>query len=301
MVMIGRRNTLAVVRETTHGLYLDGAELGEILLPRRYVPKQARPGDPLDVFIYLDSEDRLVATTETPLAMVGEFACLEVVGVNRDVGAFLNWGLSKDLLLPFREQERPLRKGDKVVVAIYLDQKSNRIVASTRLQRHLNAEPPDYSRGQSVLIVIAGETPLGYNAIVENSHFGLLYRDSVPASLSVGQKLKAYVRALRPGGKIDLSLDQAGYKRVAPLKEQIIQMLEKHGGQLPLDDSTSPEEIRQRFGVSKKAFKQALGALLKIRRIEFTNPGIRLRDISNWAPGTDNPAVLRPKAPHPPR
>jgi predicted RNA-binding protein (virulence factor B family) len=284
IVKIGQRNILAVTREAPPGVYLDGGQLGEILLPRRYIPAKPVPGQLLDVFIYLDSEDRLVATTETPLAMAGEFACLKVVSVNRDVGAFLDWGLPKDLLLPFREQQRPLRAGDKVVVAVYVDQPTNRIVASTRLQRHLSRTTPPFAVGQPVNLLIADETPLGYNAIVEHSHLGLLYRDSAAMRLYPGQSVKGFVRALRPGGKIDLSLDEAGYRRVAPLTIQILKALQSSGGRLNLDDSSSPEAIRQSFGVSKKAFKQALGALYKHRRIRFENSGIALIEGDSWEP-----------------
>jgi predicted RNA-binding protein (virulence factor B family) len=284
MVDIGKRNLLTIVRQASPGLYLNGGELGEILLPRRYVPKNAAPGGRLEVFVYFDSEDRIVATTENPRACVGEVACLKVAGMNRNVGTFLDWGLAKDLLLPFNEQVRPLRTGENVVVAIYVDPRSERIVASMRLQRHLSRRPPLYAAGQAVSLLIAEETPLGYNAVVESAHMGLLYRDSVPVPVHIGQTLKGFVRAIRPGGKIDLSLDQAGYKRVAPLKQQVIQALEANGGRLAFDDSTSPEVIREKFGVSKKAFKQALGALYKAHQIQFTNPGIALLDNTIWTP-----------------
>ncbi len=285
MATIGKRNTLSIVRESAPGLYLNGGELGEILLPGRYIPRGLKQGEKLDVFIYRDSDDRLVATTEMPFATVGEFACLEVVSVNLRVGAFLNWGLQKDLLLPFREQEMPARVGQKVVVFIYLDPKTNRIVASARLHRHLSRDTPTYSEGQRVNLLITGETPLGYSAIVENAHRGLLYRDQIATPLAVGQKLKGFVRTIRPGGKIDLSLDASGYKRVASLQQQIVQALERKGGRLAFDDDSSPEAIREAFGVSKKAFKQALGALYKSRRIRFAKPGIELLDNSEWTPG----------------
>jgi predicted RNA-binding protein (virulence factor B family) len=285
MATIGQRNTLSIVRESAPGLYLNGGELGEILLPGRYIPRDLKPGDKLDVFIYLDSEDRLVATTETPLAVVGEIACLEVVSINPRAGAFLNWGLAKDLLLPYPEQEKPVRVGKKVVVAVCLDPKSNRIIASARLRRHLSQEPPAYAIGQPVNLLVTGRTPLGYNAIVEGMHLGLLYHDSFAAPLEAGQRLKGYVRKLREDGKIDLTLDAAGYKRVLPLKLQIVQALEKNGGKLAMDDDSSPELVRQTFGVSKKAFKQALGALYKSRRLRFLNPGIELLDNSSWKPG----------------
>ncbi len=285
MAFLGQRNKLSIIRESSPGLYLNGGELGEILLPGRYIPPNLKAGDKLDVFVYLDSEDRLVATTEIPLAMVGELASLEVVSINPRVGAFLNWGLSKDLLLPFSEQERPVHVGKNVVVMVCLDARSNRIVASARLQRHLNREPAAYVTGQPVNLFITSQTPLGYNVIVENAHFGLLYVDRFAEPLTTGQRVKGFVRKIRADGKLDLSLDAAGYKRVLPLKMQIIQVLEENHGRLEYDDNTSPEVIRAIFGASKKAFKQALGALYKSRRIRFLNPGIELLDNTSWQPG----------------
>ena len=285
MAEIGKRNTLSIVRESTPGLYLNGGELGEILLPGRYIPRDLKQGDKLDVFIYLDSEDRLVATTEIPLATVGEFAYLEVVSLHPSAGAFLNWGLAKDLLLPFREQDRPVRIRQKIIVAVYLDSTTRRIVASTRLSRHLSHDTPAYAEGRAVNLLITSATPLGYNAIVENAHRGLLYRDNLSAPLEVGQRVKGFVRAVKPNGKIDLRLDASGYKRVLPLQVLIVQALERKGGRLDFDDSSSPEAIRKMFGVSKGAFKQALGALYKSRRIRFLNPGIELLENSEWVPG----------------
>ena len=293
MATIGKRNTLTVNRLSEPGAYLQWGEQGEILLPRRYLTKDLGPGDRVDVFVYLDSEDRLVATTETPLAMVGEFACLQVVSVNPNVGAFLAWGLSKDLLLPFREQLDRVRVGERVVVFIYLDEKTDRIVASARLNRHLSRQAPPYSAGQAVSLLVVSQTPLGYNALVEGAHQGLLYHDNLSSPLVVGQKLKGFVRAIREGGKLDLSLDAAGYQRVASLTEQIIQALERRGGRLQLDDNSPPQEIRAVLGVSKKAFKQALGALYKQRRIQFTSPGIQLLDNTTFVPGKSAPAKVR--------
>jgi predicted RNA-binding protein (virulence factor B family) len=285
MAIIGKRNSLAIVRASQPGLYLDGGELGEILLPGRYIPADLAPKQKMDVFIYRDSEDRLVATTETPNAMVGEFGYMKVVNVHPQVGAFLDWGLSKDLLVPFREQEFPLHIGDWAVVYVCLDVKTNRILASTRLNRHLNRDTPAYRDGQPVNILITSKTPLGYNAIVENAHRGLLYKNNLATALKTGAKLKAFVRTVRSGGKIDLSLDAAGYNRVAPLTHQIVEALERNAGQLAFDDDSSPVVIRQNFGVSKKAFKQALGKLYKTRRIAFLKPGIQLLENSNWTPG----------------
>jgi predicted RNA-binding protein (virulence factor B family) len=285
MATLGRRNLLSVIRESSPGLYLDGGELGEILLPGRYIPKDLAQGQKIDVFVYRDSEDRLVATTETPNAMVGEFAYLKVISVHPQAGAFLDWGLAKDLLVPFREQEFPLHPGDWVVVYVGLDPKTNRILASTRLSYHLSRDTPAYRSGQPVNLMIIGKTPLGYTAIVENAHRGLLFKNNLSAALKIGARLKGFVRMVRPNGKIDLSLDAAGYQRVAPLTGLILQALKDSGGRLALDDDSTPAVIRQKFGVSKKAFKQALGKLYKLRRIKFLKPGVELLPESDWSPG----------------
>ena len=286
MVILGKRNSLAITRASQPGLYLDGGELGEILLPGRYIPADLAPKQKLDVFVYRDSEDRLVATTEKPHAMVGEFGCMKVINVHPQIGAFLDWGLAKDLLVPFREQEFPLRVGDWVVVYVALDQQTGCILASTRLNRHLNRDMPAYRDGQPVSLLITGKTPLGYNAIVDNAHTGLLYKSQLAAALKTGQRLKGFVRTVRANGKIDLSLDAAGYSRVAPLTNLIVAALQTGGGKLDFDDDSSPAVIRQNFGVSKKAFKQALGKLYQARRIAFTKPGIQLLENSSWTPGT---------------
>jgi predicted RNA-binding protein (virulence factor B family) len=276
MAEIGKHNTLTVLRDSSPGIYLDGGEHGEILLPNRYVPRDVARGDLLEVFVYRDSQDRLVATTETPRACVGDVATLKVLSVNRQVGAFLDWGLAKDLLLPFREQTGPVRAGQEVMVRIYLDPKTQRIVASMKLDRDSDLEPPNYRSGQPVEFVVREKTPLGYKAVVENRHTGLLYHDGLRVPVSIGQKFKGYVRGVRLDGKLDLSLDQAGYQRVAPLAQRIVKALQANAGRLGLDDDSSPEAIRKTFGASKKAFKQALGTLYKARRIRFSKPGIEL-------------------------
>lgn len=278
---------LTVTRDSTPGIYLDGGEHGEILLPNRYVPPRIAPGDRIEVFVYRDSKDRLVASTETPRATVGDIATLKVVSVNPQVGAFLDWGLAKDLLLPFSEQTGPLRVGQEVVVRVYLDEKSERIVASMKkLDKMAAPEPADFRAGQQVEFVITEETELGYKALVEGAHHGLLYRDGISVPVKIGQKLTGYVRAIRPDGKMDLSLEPAGYRRVAPLAMRIVQALKENGGKLEFDDDSSPEVIRAKFGASKKAFKQALGTLYKSRRIGFSRPGIQLLDNTAWSPGS---------------
>ena len=285
MAFIGRRNLLPFVRETDSGWYLDGDELGEILLPGRYVPRDGRKDEPVEVFIYRDSEDRLVATTDFPRAMVDEFACLRVVSVNQKVGAFLDWGMPKDLLLPFREQVGPVHLGQMVPVFIHLDEQTGRIVASGRLERFLSEDTPIYRAGQPVKCLVIRQTPLGFVAVIANSHLGMFFADALPEPLQLGQRVNAFIRNVRPDGKIDLSLDAAGYQRVIGITDRILEALERNGGSLPYDDDSTPESIRDAFGVSKKAFKQALGKLYKHRRIRFCQPGIQLLDATTWSPG----------------
>lgn len=274
MALIGKRNRLRIIKDATPGYYLDGGEHGELLLPGRYIPHGIGPGDTLDVFIYFDSEDRLIATTETPYASVGDFASLKVIGVNRQIGAFLDWGLSKDLLLPFREQTSPVSVGEKVVVYIYLDPENQRIVATMRLTPYLSLLPPTYKKNQPVSMLIAGKTPLGFSAIVENAHSGLLYHSNLSSPLEIGAKMKGFVHTVREDGKIDLRLDESGYGRVGSLREQILHELRCNGGRLEFNDKSSPEAIRAKFATSKNAFKQALSALYKERRIQFTPTGV---------------------------
>jgi predicted RNA-binding protein (virulence factor B family) len=291
MASIGERNALRIVREAPPGLYLDGEELGEILLPGRYIPKGAVPGDYLEAFVHRDSEDRLVATTEIPRACVGEFAVMKVVSVNPQIGAFLDWGLSKDLLLPIREQIRRVAVGDPVAAYVFLDPKSGRIAATARLDEHLDRTPHPYKEGQRVKLLIADETPLGFKAIVENAHWGLLYKTELAAPLSIGQEIEGFVRAVRPDGKIDLGLDPAGYGRIAPLAERIIEALKAGGGRLEINDRSTPEEIRAKFGTSKKAFKQAVGALYRQQSIRISDDGIERVDPAS-IPGPKGGASL---------
>ena len=278
MASIGQRNALQIIREATPGFYLDGENLGEILLPGRYIPENTGPGDYVLVFIHRDSEDRLVATTEIPTARVGEFAFLKVVSANPQMGAFLDWGLAKDLLLPIREQTRRIELGESVVVYVFLDHQSGRIVATMRLDAHLNLTTPNYLEKQPVNLLIAGETSLGYKAIVENAHWGLIFRSDIGAKLTIGETVTGYVRAVRPDGKIDLSLTLPGYEKVRTLTEEILEALQKNNGKLNVNDASSPEEIRKQFATSKKAFKQALGALYRKRAIRLTADGIEISE-----------------------
>ncbi len=276
MAQIGKRNLLTVVRSATPGLYLDGGSHGEILLPGRYIPSGITVGGKMEVFIYRDSEDRLVATTERPLAMVGELAYLRVVAVNPRVGVFLDWGLEKDLLLPIRETDGPLNPGDRVVVMVVLDDRTDRLIASARFNRRLDQKPPHYHEGEAVRLLVASKSPLGFNLVVNNAHRGLIYHTDITAPLKVGDMVQGYVRAIRPDGKLDLALGLAGHRRIGPMSEQVLAVLTAKGGYLPYHDNSLPEEIRDVFGMSKKAFKQAIGALFKERRIVIEPNGIRL-------------------------
>ncbi|MFA7342926.1 MAG: S1-like domain-containing RNA-binding protein [Terrimicrobiaceae bacterium] len=276
MALLGKRNLLAIVREGPPGYFLDDGEGGEILLPGKYIPPGSRPGDTVEVFVYRDSEDRLVATTETPLAMAGDFAALKIVDVSPSIGAFLDWGLEKDLLLPRREQGGFRKVGDTVVVHVFLDGKSNRIVASTRLQRWFSKTPPAYTRDHPVNLLIVGRTPLGYKAVVNNLHQGMLYGPELSGPLETGARLDGFVKAVRPDGKLDLSLDRSGFARVGPITDQILAALKAGGGRLPYNDESPPDAIRTAFGVSKKAFKQAIGTLYRKRLIELEAEGISL-------------------------
>ena len=276
MADIGRYNTLEVIELSDHGLYMDGGPYGKILMPRRYLLPEMTIGSQVEVFVYSDSEDRLVATTEKPFAQVGEFAYLEVVSINPNVGAFLNWGLGKDLLLPYREQgDIDFQVGDGAVVAVYVDSYTNRVVASTRLHNHLPSEKPSYEANEPVQVLIYGDSPLGFKAIINKRYRGLLYYEETSDRLEQGDQFTGYIKKVHSDGKIDLRRDPSGYNRVEAISESIIEKLETAGGTLLFDDKSSPEEIREAFNTSKKAFKQALGKLYKEHRISFTGEGIK--------------------------
>tara|TARA_B110000037_G_scaffold29139_1_gene34895 strand:- start:171554 stop:172396 length:843 start_codon:yes stop_codon:yes gene_type:complete len=278
MAEIGKYNILTVLRETGSGFYLDGEDLGDILLPGKLAPQGTIEDDDLEVFLYNDSEDRLIATTERPHAVVGQFAALTVVDVHEQIGAFLDWGLGKDLLLPYREQGEVLVEvGECVVVYVKLDTLTQRIVATTKWQRFLSEGRPHYTDSQPVKFLITHRTPLGYNAIVEERYSGLVYHSDLGTSLKAGEVINGYVRTVRPDGKIDLSLDPSGPPPIRGLSESILAALKEQDGDLPYDDSSSPELIRKAFNVSKKVFKRTLSTLYKERKIEFPKEGgIRL-------------------------
>jgi len=264
MALIGRFNSLQVVKHTDFGLYLDDGAGGEILLPRRYVPKDApsEVGDWLNVFVYLDSDDRLIATTLRPKIQVGGFASLKVVQINR-VGLFLDWGLPKDLLLPHSEEKRPLQVGDYCVVHAYLDPRTRRIVATARLDRYLDLTPADYQPGQAVELLVVEPTPLGFKAIVDGRHWGLIHKNEVFKFLRTGMREQGYIKEVRADGKISLTLQPVGQTARDEVAERILARLTEEGGTLPLGDKSPPELIARLFGVSKGSFKKAIGGLYK--------------------------------------
>ncbi len=276
MVRIGEMNDLVVVKAVDFGLYLDGGEeFGEILLPARYVPQDYKIGAKLRVFIYTDSEDRMIATTETPKAQVGEFACLKVVYVT-PIGCFLDWGLSKDLLMPLGEQKREMRVGETCIVGVFLDMATNRVAASARLTQFMNLTPAHYKPEQEVSFLICNKTALGYRAIINHAHWGVLFNADVFEPLKVGSAKKGFIKRVRADGKIDLALQKRGAEQVKDIADVILDKLKAEGGFLPLTDKTGTEVIYELFNVSKKTYKRALGALYKKRQIVISDDGIRL-------------------------
>ena len=275
MIAIGLMNELEVVKTVDFGVYLDGGEKGEILMPKRYVPENCQAGDLVEVFIYLDSEDRLVAVTDKPRAMVGEFALMTVVSVT-PVGAFMDWGLPKDLLVPFREQQVPMEEGQSYLVFVYLDDETQRIAGSSRLDKFVDNLPVDYEPEEEVDLIIAGKTDLGYKAIIDNSHWGLLFKNEVFTPLKTGDRLKGYIKNIRPDEKIDLVLQKPGYEKIDSIAQGVLDRLKAAGNFLPANDKTDPAEISTLFGISKKNFKKAIGALYKQRLITIEPDGIRL-------------------------
>lgn len=274
-IELGRFNRLEVVKQVDFGMYLDGGEEGEILLPARYVPEGCEVGDWLNVFLYLDNEERLIATTLTPLVQVGQFACLEVAWINQ-YGAFLNWGLMKDLFVPFSEQKMKMEVGRKYIVHAHVDEESYRIVASAKVDRYLSKEKPDYQPGQEVDILIWQKTDLGFKAIIENEFSGLLYDSEIFRTLRTGDTLTAFIKQVREDGKVDLTLQKPGMAKVEDFSETLLRYIKENGGKSSLNDKSPAEEIYATFGVSKKTFKKAVGDLYKKRLIVLSEDGIVL-------------------------
>jgi predicted RNA-binding protein (virulence factor B family) len=276
MAILGRINRLKINRTVDFGLYLDGGSDGEILLPSRYVPEGATVGETLDVFLYKDSDDRWIATTETPLAMAGSFACLEVVEVNA-VGAFLDWGLLKQLLVPFREQKMRMEVGRRYPVFVYVDYDTQRLTASAKIEKFVDESAPEgLTEGQEVDLLIYKKTDLGWKAVVNQQYSGVLYENEVFQPISTGDVLKGFVKQIRPDGKIDLMLQKPGFEKVDDFSVRLHEALTAANGFLPFTDKSSADEIYLQFGVSKKTFKKAVGDLYKKRLITLEADGIRL-------------------------
>lgn len=274
-VKLGDYNTLTIIKEVDFGLYLDGKDEGEILLPTRYVPAGVKVGDELRVFIYLDQDERLIATTEHPIVKVGEFGYLRVAWVNQ-YGAFLDWGLMKDLFCPFSEQKRKMEIGSSHMVHVHIDEESYRIVASAKVERYLSSSQPAYQHNDAVDLLIWQKTDLGYKVIIDNSYQGLIYNNQIFRPIHIGAHERGYIDRIRPDGKLDVMLQPSGRQQTTEFSDILTDYLLAHNGSCPYGDGTSPEIIRQVFGVSKKTFKRALGDLYKRRVIDMDEDGIHL-------------------------
>lgn len=282
MIKLGDWNELKIKRFTEHGAQLDGGSVGKILMPARYVQRNMRPGQMVTVFVYLDQSDRLVATTETPLARVGDFAFLEVAWVNEH-GAFLNWGLMKDLFVPFSEQKMRMEQGRSYLVHIHIDEETHRIVASAKVERYLQ-EPArkEYYRGRDVEVLLWHKTPLGFKVIVDNAYPGLIYDNQIYTELHSGERHIGQVITLREDGRMDVALGRIGKGRFRDFAEQLRdELAAASDGRLPFNDHSSAEEIAERFGVSKKTFKRAVGTLYRNREITIEESGIALNALKS--------------------
>jgi predicted RNA-binding protein (virulence factor B family) len=277
MIQIGKINRLSIKGMRTDGVHLDGGELGDILLKGKSAAQKYQPGDKVEVFVYVDRDLRLLATTQKPYAMIGEFAKLMVVGTS-SAGAFLGWGLEDDLFVPKGEQQSNMREGKSYVVFLFLSEKSNRITASSKLDKFLNQQPPRYAEGEEVDLLIYTETDLGYNAVVNSSHVGVIYENEVFQKLVIGQRLQGYIKKIREDLKIDLRLQQTGYQSVDDISQAIFNTIKGCGGMVGVTDKSPPEDIYDLFGVSKKVFKKAIGALYKKNLIILDTDGIKLSE-----------------------
>ena len=277
MANIGQFNTLKVVKEVDFGMYLDDGEGNEILLPKRFVPEGLKEGDEIEVFLYHDSENRIIATTQTPKGIVGDIVMLEVVSTTRQ-GAFLDWGLMKDLFVPLSQQEARMEVGGHYLVMIYIDEQTGRLAATQKFSRHLSNYELTVEELEPVDILIFRKTDIGYAVIINNKHIGLLHYNDVFKDLEIGHKEKGFVKKIREDNKIDVALGERGYKRVEGEADKILRLLQENDGYLPYHDKSGPEEIYEFFGMSKKTFKMTIGALYKNKQIELTQTGIKLVD-----------------------
>jgi len=276
MIEIGKYSELEIEKIIQQGAYLlSGDETPSILLPTRYVPEEAQVGDVLKVFIYRDSEDKIIATTISPYVIVGEFAYLKVKSQS-NFGAFLDWGLMKDLLVPFSEQKEKMITGQYYLVGLYVDHLTNRIVATQHINKYLRDNKIDFSENDEVDILVCESVLNGFKVIVNNKHWGMLYNNQIFKEIESGQKMKAWVKQIREDGKIDLSLQQPGYKEIESAEEKIINLLNKQGGFSDLNDGSKPDEIYLELQISKKVFKKAIGKLFREKKIMISDNGIQL-------------------------
>ncbi len=276
-IRLGEYNSMRIVKEVGFGLYLDGGEYGEVLLPSRYVPRDWAIGDVVEVFLYLDMDERLVATTERPLARVGDFAYLTVAWVNEH-GAFLSWGLMKDLFCPFREQKARMEIGRGYIVHVHLDGESQRIVASAKVERYLGRDFPPYAPGDEVGLLVWQRTDLGYKVIMDNRYQGLVYRDQVFRDIHVGDRMPGYIMGVRPDGKVDVALQPAGRRMTLSMADALLGYMRDHGGFCRLTDKSPAGDIYAEFQASKKSFKKAVGDLYRRRLIDITDAGLVLTE-----------------------
>ncbi len=271
---VGEYNELEVVKELDFGIYFREGDV-EILMPTKWVPQGTKIGDTLNVFVFRDSDDRLIATTVKPFATADTFAFLEAKQVN-EIGAFMDWGMDKDLLVPFREQAQRMEAGKSYVVFVYLDEETDRLVGSTKLSRFIIREDIDVQEGDIVDLLIYSETDLGFNAIVNDLYTGLIYKNEIFEAIRVGDKMQGFVKRVREDEKIDLSLQKSGYELVDDVKWRILKIIKEEKGFLALNDNSTPEEIKAKLAISKKAFKKAIGALYRERLVKLTDKGVEL-------------------------
>lgn len=271
----GFYHSLTVLKSVDFGLYLDGGEAGEILLPTRFVPEGTKVGEVIDVFIYHDSENRLIATNQHPLVTAGEIGYLKIVTVTAQ-GAFADWGLMKDLFIPKSQQVNRMMEGERYLIGVYVDEQTERVAGTERIEGWLSNEELTVEEWETVKLLIQRETDLGFKAIINQKHTGLLHFNDVFRNLAVGDQLTGYIKRILPENKIDLSMQARGYARVSPDAEKILEKLRDANGFLPYNDKTSPEEIYLHFGMSKKTFKMATGSLYKDRKIDLTKAGMQL-------------------------
>ncbi|WP_417237578.1 S1 RNA-binding domain-containing protein [Bizionia sp.] len=275
MIKIGEYNTLEILRETEPGLFLEDADGNEVLLPNRYVPKEFKIWDKLDVFVYLDNEERLVAVTDKPYIQRGEFAVLRCNAVTEH-GAFLDWGMVKELFCPFREQAFSMKKGGWYLVYCFLDETSNRLVTSSKTNQFLDNKELTVEAFQEVDLIVSHPSDIGMNVIVNKKHQGLIFNDDIFQDLSIGDRLKGYVKKIRPDNKLDIGLGKMGYRSIEPNADLIMKELEDHGGYLNLTDKSDPDTIKNALQMSKKSFKKAIGTLYRQKLIEIKDDGIYL-------------------------